>query len=91
VALVIGAPVFRYYRYVPGPYLPTGLRLLHISDDPAETARAPVGNSLLGDAVLSLLGPTALLADHKPKAVKQGEKVAHRMAPHPALRRKVNR
>jgi thiamine pyrophosphate-dependent acetolactate synthase large subunit-like protein len=48
VALIIGAPVFRYYPYVPGPYLPAGLRLLHISDDPAETARAPVGDSLLG-------------------------------------------
>jgi benzoylformate decarboxylase len=44
VALVIGAPVFRYYPYVPGPYLPAGLRLLHISDDPAETARATVSS-----------------------------------------------
>jgi benzoylformate decarboxylase len=49
LALVIGAPVFRYYPYVPGPYLPPGLRLLQISDDPTETARAPVGDSLLGD------------------------------------------
>jgi benzoylformate decarboxylase len=50
VALVIGAQVFRYYPYVPGSYVPSGLRLLHISDDPAETARAPIGDSLLGDA-----------------------------------------
>jgi benzoylformate decarboxylase len=83
VALVIGAPVFRYYPYVPGRYLPAGLRLLHISDDPGETARAPVGDSVLGDAVLSLVELTALLADHKPKAAKPHEKVAHRMAPHP--------
>jgi benzoylformate decarboxylase len=83
VALVIGAPVFRYYPYVPGPYLPAGLRLLHICDDPAETARAPVGNSLLGDAVLSLVDLTALLANYKPKTAKPREKVAHRMAPHP--------
>jgi benzoylformate decarboxylase len=83
VALVIGAPVFRYYPYVPGPYLPAGLRLLHISDDPAETARAPVGDSLLGDAVLSLVGLTALLADYKPKTVRPVEAVVHRMAPHP--------
>ncbi len=52
MALVVGAPVFRYYPYVPGSYLPDGMRLLHISDDAAETARAPVGDSLLGDAVL---------------------------------------
>jgi benzoylformate decarboxylase len=83
VALVVGAPVFRYYPYVPGPYLPEGLRLLHISDDPRETARAPVGDSLLGDAVLSLEGLRALLPDHKPKTTKARETVAHRMAPHP--------
>jgi benzoylformate decarboxylase len=83
VALVIGAPVFRYYPYVPGSYLPAGIRLLHISDDPAETARAPVGDSLLGDAVLSLVGLTEMLKDYKPRAAKPQEKVAHRMAPHP--------
>jgi benzoylformate decarboxylase len=83
VALIIGAPVFRYYPYVPGPYLPEGLRLLHISDDPRETARAPVGDSLLGDAVLSLEGLGALLGDHKPKTTKARETVAHRMAPYP--------
>ncbi len=54
VAIVIGAPVFRYYPYVPGPYIPEGLRLLHISDDPGETGRAPVGDSMLSDPVLAL-------------------------------------
>jgi benzoylformate decarboxylase len=82
VALVIGAPVFRYYPYVPGPYLPQGLRLLHISDDPAETARAPVGDSLIGDAVLSLIALKDLLGPCKPKVSKARETVAHRMAPH---------
>jgi len=81
VALVVGAPVFRYYPYVPGPYLPDGMRLLHISDDPAETARAPVGDSLLGDAVLSLAALTKLLPDIKPKTKKARERMAHRMAP----------
>jgi len=60
VALVAGAPVFRYYPYVAGPYVPAGTRLLHVSDDPAEAARAPVGDSLVGDAALSL----AALANH---------------------------
>jgi benzoylformate decarboxylase len=82
VALVVGAPVFRYYPYVPGPYLPAGLRLLHISDDPAETARASVGDSLLGDAVLSLEGLKQLLGDCKPKATMARERVPHRMAPY---------
>jgi benzoylformate decarboxylase len=82
VALVIGAPVFRYYPYVPGPYLPKGLRLLHISDDPAETARAPVGDGVLGDAVLSLIALEDLLRDWKPKTDKSRKTVAQRLAPH---------
>ena len=82
VALVVGAPVFRYYPYVPGSYLPDGLRLLHISDDPAETARAPVGESLVGDAVLSLASLAVLLSGHQPKRGKPVQKIPHRMAPH---------
>ncbi len=54
--VVIGAPVFRYYPYVPGDYLQKGTRLLHITDDPAEAARAPVGDSLLADARLAIEG-----------------------------------
>ena len=83
VALVVGAPVFRYYPYIPGPYLPPGLRLLHISDDPAETARAPVGDSLLGDAVLALAALTDLLAGHTRWDGKAHKRLEHRMAPHP--------
>ena len=82
VALVVGAPVFRYYPCVAGSYLPDGLRLLHISDDPAETARAPVGDSLLGDAVLCLEGLKQFLGDCKPKTTKARETAAHGMAPH---------
>jgi benzoylformate decarboxylase len=83
VAVVVGAPVFRYYPYVPGPYLPAGLRLLHISEDPAETARAPVGDSLLGDAVLTIAALKELLADHTPANHRLPVRQAHRMAPHP--------
>lgn len=54
VALVIGAPVFRYYPYVPGEYLPKGLKLLHITNDPTEAAKAPVGDSLVSNPVLAL-------------------------------------
>ncbi|PVX85918.1 benzoylformate decarboxylase [Paraburkholderia unamae] len=49
VILVIGAPVFRYYPYVAGEYIPQGARLFHITDDPSEAARAPVGDSVLAD------------------------------------------
>jgi len=84
LALVVGAPVFRYYPYVAGPYLPRGLRLLHISDDPAETSRAPVGDSLLGDAVLSLAALHDLLTDRAGSNGKPPAQLAHRTAPRPA-------
>jgi len=60
LVLVAGAPVFRYYPFAPGACLPDGARLLQITDDPAEAARAVAGDSLLGDARLAL----AALARH---------------------------
>jgi benzoylformate decarboxylase len=70
--LVVGAPVFRYYPHVPGDYLPDDTRLLHVTDDPDESARAPVGESLLGDAGLALAGLLELLplADRPPPAAR---------------------
>src|SRR3954464_1110790 len=81
VAVVIGAPVFRYYPYVPGPYLPAGARLLHISDDPSETSRAPVGDSLVSDPVLAIAGLTDLLADHRPSNAKPLGRLDRPVAP----------
>lgn len=85
LAIVIGAPVFRYYPYVAGDYLPVGLRLLHVSDDPAETAKAPVGDSLLGDAILTLEALTAQVMARPGRAVT-GTPQPHRMAPHPVAK-----
>lgn len=53
VVLVVGAPVFRYYPHVPGSYLPPGTRLLQITDDPAESARAAAGDAILTDPALA--------------------------------------
>src|SRR5579864_32127 len=61
LVLVVGAPVFRYYHYIAGEYLPEGARLLHVTDDPSEAARAPVGDSVLGDARLACEALVALL------------------------------
>ncbi|RAI01734.1 benzoylformate decarboxylase [Acuticoccus sediminis] len=83
LAVVIGAPVFRYYPYVPGPWLPDGLRLLHVSDDPVETGRAPVGESLIGDAVLALEALERLVPP-RAEPVRPIERQPHGMAPHPA-------
>lgn len=79
VAIVIGAPVFRYYPYVPGDYLPDGLRLLHVTDSAEEAARAPVGDSLIADAVLTIAALTDLVAARPHRQVQHQ---AHRMAPH---------
>jgi benzoylformate decarboxylase len=54
VVLVAGAPVFRYYPHIPGPVLPDGTRLLHLTDDPDEAARAPAGDALVGDVAAAL-------------------------------------
>lgn len=79
VACVIGAPVFRYYPYTPGAYLPDGLRLLHVTDDPAEAARAPVGDSLIGDAGLTLAALTHRVEPRRRSVATPS--LAHRMAP----------
>ncbi|MEV0946733.1 benzoylformate decarboxylase [Rhodococcus sp. NPDC049939] len=43
--LVIGAPVFRYHQFAPGEYLPEGARLIQLTSDPGEAARAPMGDA----------------------------------------------
>ena len=54
LVVVVGAQVFRYYPYVAGEYLPEGTELLHITSDPTLAGAAPVGDSVLGDALLTL-------------------------------------
>jgi benzoylformate decarboxylase len=51
VVLVLGTAVFRYYPYVPGGFLPEGTRLLHVTSDPDEAARAPMGDALVASSV----------------------------------------
>jgi len=84
VAIVIGAPVFRYYPYVAGAYLPPGLTLLHISDDPAETARAPVGDSLVGDPVLATQALVDLVAPLAAPVTVHSSKAPAAAQPQPA-------
>lgn len=52
--LVVGAPVFRYHQYAPGDYLPANCELVHLTCDPGEAARAPMGDALVGDIALTL-------------------------------------
>jgi benzoylformate decarboxylase len=49
VALVLGAPVFRYHVNRPGRWLPDGTHLIAISADPGSAARAAFGDAVVGD------------------------------------------
>lgn len=57
LVVVLGGPVFRYHHDKPGRYLAEGTRLIHVSQDPDEIARAPFGDAYLApvaDTVRSL-------------------------------------
>jgi benzoylformate decarboxylase len=60
--LVFGAPVFRYHEYLPGAYLPEGAQLVAITSDPAEAARAPIGEAIVANPQLVLCQLAAAVA-----------------------------
>ena len=64
VILVLGAPVFTYYPYVPGPVVEEGTQVFHITEDPEEAVRAAVGTSVVGDPDLAARSLTELLPDN---------------------------
>lgn len=71
--VVIGAPVFRYHEYDPGRYLPDGAELLHLTCDPGEAARAPMGRAFIVDIRSSLeaLAAAVPTADRPMPAARQ--------------------
>jgi benzoylformate decarboxylase len=72
VVLVVGAPIFRYYPHIPGPIVKPNTRLIHLTDDADEAARAPAGWSVVGDPkaglerLLDLLSAMAPVARQSP-------------------------
>ena len=54
LVLVVGSSVFPYYPYIPGSLLADGTSLVQITSDPAEAARAPMGDAIVGDVALAL-------------------------------------
>jgi benzoylformate decarboxylase len=54
VVLVLGAPIFTYHVHSEGPFVPEGVQLYQIVDDPEAAAWAPVGTSLLATLRLGL-------------------------------------
>lgn len=62
VILVLGAPVFTYHVHSEGPVIPEGARLFHFDCDPATTAWAPVGTSVLTTIDAGVSGLLELVA-----------------------------
>jgi len=54
LVLVVGASVFSYYPNIPGPLLAPGTKLIAITNDPDEAARAPMGDAIVADVRLTL-------------------------------------
>lgn len=63
VVLVLGAPVFLYYPYVPGPAVEEGTRVLHVTEDAEEANRAVVGSGIVGDVGIAIRRLTELLPE----------------------------
>lgn len=63
--LLIGEQAFMVYPYTPGPAVPPGVELLHISPDPAQLGRAwPVRLGISGDPRLTVQGLLPLVEAH---------------------------
>jgi benzoylformate decarboxylase len=54
VVLVLGAPVFRYFPYEPGPPVKGGTQVIHVTDNPEEASRAATGTGVMGDVALAV-------------------------------------
>jgi benzoylformate decarboxylase len=75
VVLVIGAPVFTYHVHTGGSFAPAGTRLFHLTDDPEQAARAPVGTSILCTIQLGieqLLAQTSQVQRTAPRTRQRG-------------------
>ncbi|WP_369856894.1 benzoylformate decarboxylase [Candidatus Thalassolituus haligoni] len=47
LVIVIGGPVFRYHQNDPGTLIPDHAKLIHITSDSDEAARAPIGEAIV--------------------------------------------
>ena len=54
VVLVLGAPVFRYFPYEPGPPVARNTKVIHVTDNPEEASRAATGTGVMGDVALAI-------------------------------------
>ena len=62
LVIVAGSSVFPYYPNIPGPALKEGTRLIAVTSDPDEAARAPMGEAIVADVALTLEAVVAAAA-----------------------------
>jgi len=74
VVLVLGAQVFQYYPYVPGPVVEEGTRLVQVTEDFEEANRAATGTSLVGDVGVAIRQLIELLPQTERQAPSAPEK-----------------
>jgi benzoylformate decarboxylase len=63
LVVVAGSAVFPYYPYIPGPLLAPDTELVALTSDPAEAARAPMGDAIVGDVGLALARLAELVSE----------------------------
>src|SRR5262245_6859926 len=80
LVLALGAPVFRYHIYRPGPWLPPGAELVAVCSDPHEAARAAFGDAIVADVGAVV----AQLLDALPARTDRPRPPARRVAEVPA-------
>lgn len=68
--VVAGSSAFPYYPNIPGNLLPEGARLVLITSDPDEAARAPMGDAIVADVALTLEAVNAALESEQRPGVE---------------------
>ncbi len=83
LVIVAGSSVFPFYPNIPGPLLAEGTRLVAITDDPDEAARAPMGDALVADVALTLAALTVAAggSDRRPPDPRPGPEAPEEQNP----------
>ena len=83
LVIVAGSSVFPFYPNIPGPLLAEGTRLVAITDDPDEAARAPMGDALVADVALTLGALTVAAggSDRRPPEPRPGPESPEEQTP----------
>ncbi len=80
VVVVLGAPVFTYYAYVPGNVIKPGTRLFQITNSPLDASAALTGTSIVGNICAAA---NYIRTHSKARDVKDSPQRSHSPTPPP--------